>query len=140
VTSFSLPFYRQSPSGDGVKYTLLALCRRGMAFFIHFYILLGVVVLFLLLPLLKKVVFYFNLDLNIYPYSKDSLQITMAGKKQRKDIISQQFLTYILHGTKKVRLVKLQEIALYLDSGIHLVIVGKTMVFSSEAKKHTMNI
>lgn len=45
MTCFSLPLYRQPSSGIGVKYTLLALCRRGMAFFVRFYLLLGVIVL-----------------------------------------------------------------------------------------------
>ena len=55
-------------------------------------------------------------------------------------VISHHFLTYLLHGTKVVRLAKLQEIASYLDSGAHLVREGRVLTFKPEAKEFILKI
>lgn len=91
-------------------------------------------------PIIREIADYFNPYIKIYPHSKDSIQVTIGGKKLWKDVISHHFLTYLLHGTKEVRLAKLQEIASYLDSGAHLVRDGRTLVFKPEAKEYILKI
>jgi len=59
---------------------------------------------------------------------------------KRYEVISHHFLTYLLHGTKVVRLAKLQEIASYLDSGAHLVREGRVLTFKPEAKEFILKI
>ena len=91
-------------------------------------------------PLIREIVDYFNANIKINPHGKDSIQVTMGGKKLWKDVLSHHFLTYLLHGTKAVRLAKLQAIALYLDSGAHLVREGRVLTFKPEAKEYILKI
>jgi len=82
---------------------------------------------------LREIADYFNTNIKINAHVKDAIQITVSGKKIWKDVISHHFLTYPLHGSKVVRLTKLQQIASYLDSGV-LVRDGRVLTFKQEAK------
>ena len=87
-------------------------------------------------PILREIADYFNPGIKISLHGKDPIEITIGGRKVWKDALSKHFLTYPLHGTKEVRLAKLQNITSYLDSGAHLAIVGITRVFKVEAKEY----
>jgi len=91
-------------------------------------------------PVMREVVDYFNTNIKINNNGKDAIQITMGGKKLCKDVISHHFLTYTLHGTKAVRLAKLQEMGSYLDSGAHLVREERVLTFKQEAKELILKI
>ena len=90
--------------------------------------------------LIREIADYFKLGLKVSPHGKASIQITIGGKKLWKDVIYSHFLTYPLHGTKEVHFAKLQKIALYLDSGVHLIREGRALVFNPEAKKYILDI
>lgn len=90
--------------------------------------------------LMREILDYFDPSLNIYKHGKDSIQITIGGKILWKNTISKHFLEYPFHGSKNVRLVKLQEIAIYLESGEHLDKVGRARVLKQEAKEHILSI
>lgn len=91
-------------------------------------------------PLMREIADFFKPDIAVSPHGKESVQITIGGTKLWKNIISKHFISYPLHGTKKVRLTKLQEIASYLDSGAHLEKVGRTRVFKPESKEYIFKI
>lgn len=91
-------------------------------------------------PLIREIVDYFNVNIKINPHGEDSIQVTIGGKKLWKDVISHHFSAYLLHGTKAVRLAKLQLIASYLDSGTHLIREGRVLTFKPEAKEHILKI
>ena len=90
--------------------------------------------------LLREIADYFNSALKVSVHGKKSIQITLGGGKLWKEIISPHFKKYYLHGTKLIRLAKLQEIAAILESREHLERVGKTLVFKPEFKEKRLKI
>jgi len=91
-------------------------------------------------PLMKEIANYFNPSIPIAVHSEDSIQITISGDKLWKDIISKHFSIYPLQGSKSIQLAKLNEIAMFKQSGKHLIKVGKTRVFTQEAKDLILSI
>ena len=83
--------------------------------------------------LLKEIIDYFNPALKIHVHGKDSIQITLGGRKLWKETISPpHFIKYPLFGIKAIRSAKLQEIATILESKEHLERVDRTLVFKLE--------
>lgn len=92
------------------------------------------------IPLIKEIANYFNPTIPIVVHGKDSIQITISGDKLWKDIISKHFLEYPLYGSKSIQLAKLNEIAMFKQSGKHLTKVDRTRIFSKEAKDLILSI
>lgn len=91
-------------------------------------------------PLIKEIAEYFNTSIPISNHGENSIQITISGDKLWKDVISIHFLKYPMHGSKFIQLCKLNEIAIFKQNGKHLIKVGKTKVFSQEAKDFILSI
>lgn len=91
--------------------------------------------------ILKEIVDFFKLDLNVYNHNKDkkSVQITIGGKKNWK-ILSNHFSIYSLHGSKTLRLRKMTAIAKIIKSGEHLKRVGKVASWKPEYKERILKI
>ena len=90
--------------------------------------------------LMKEIVKFFNIDLNVYSHSKKSIQITLGGKKLWKEVISKHFSIYPLHGSKALRLEKMIAIAKIIESGEHLKRVGKVASWKPEYKERILKI
>ena len=91
--------------------------------------------------ILREIADYFNPDLKISVHGVNSVQITLGGGgKLWKEAISAHFIKYPMHGTKNIRLAKLQEIFNILDSGEHLERVGRALRFKPEYKERILRI
>nr|ATI20348.1 LAGLIDADG endonuclease [Juglanconis sp.] len=90
--------------------------------------------------LLRELADYFNPNLKVSVHGKESIQITLGGKKLWNEVISKHFIDNPIHGSKGLRLKKLQAIAKILDSGEHLTRRGRVLVFKPEYKDRILKI
>jgi len=91
-------------------------------------------------PLMEEIAEYFSPTIPVIFHSENAVQITISGDKLWKDVIFVHFSKYPLHGSKLIQLEKLNEIALFKQSGKHLIKVGRTRLFSQKAKDYILSI
>jgi len=91
-------------------------------------------------PLMKEIAEYFSPTIPVVFHSENAVQITISGDKLWKDVIFVHFSRYPLHGSKLIQLEKLNEIALFKQSGKHLIKEGRTRVFSQKAEYYILSI
>jgi hypothetical protein len=92
--------------------------------------------------LMKEILEFFKLDLNVYSHGKgkNSVQITLGGKKIWKEVIAKHFSIYPLHGSKTLRLEKMITIYKIIESGEHLKRAGRIASWKPEYKERILKI